>query len=73
MSLVVSAGAVTLLPIYVKNALIVTRPLQGDVPTIDLVLGYAKANTSPVLKRILARADDLVALVERKPGLTSAR
>lgn len=34
---------------FVKPALpasVVIRPLQGDVPTIDLVLGYSRSNTS---------------------------
>ena len=63
MSLVASTGGFTLLPLYVRNALIpsvVARPLRGEVPTIDLVMGYNKSNTSPLLKRFLRRADDLV-------------
>ena len=52
-----------LLPIYVQNALIpsvVARPLHGEVPTIDLVMGYNKSNTSPLLKRFYKlRADEL--------------
>jgi LysR family hca operon transcriptional activator len=69
MSLVASTGGITLLPIYAKNLLlpsVVIRPLQGEVPTIDLVLGYSKSNTSPLLKRFLARADELVARVSQK-------
>jgi LysR family hca operon transcriptional activator len=31
----------------------ISRPLQGDVPTIDLVIGYSNANTSPILKLFL--------------------
>jgi LysR family hca operon transcriptional activator len=71
MSLVASTGGVTLLPLYAENLLapaVVTRPLQGDVPTIDLVLGYSKSNTSPLLKRFLARADELAAAVRKKPS-----
>jgi len=63
MSLVASAGGVTLLPLYAQNLLspsVVLRPLQGEVPTIDLVMGYSRANTSPLLKRFLARSDELV-------------
>ncbi len=66
MSLVVSTGGVTLLPLYARNLLsplVVTRPLQGEPPTIDLMMGYSKANTSPLLKSFLARADELVARV----------
>jgi LysR family hca operon transcriptional activator len=68
-SLVASTGGMTLLPLYAQNFLppsVVSRPLQGDAPTIDLVLGYSKANTSPLLKRFLARADELVARVSQK-------
>jgi LysR family hca operon transcriptional activator len=67
MSLVASTGGFTLLPIYVQNALIpsvVARPLRGEVPTIDLVMGYNKSNTSLLLKSFLHRADELV---ERGP------
>jgi LysR family hca operon transcriptional activator len=62
MSLVASTGGFTLLPLYVRNALIpsvVARPLHGEVPTIDLAMGYNKSNTSPLLKRFLLRADEL--------------
>ena len=64
MSLVASTGGVTLLPLYAQNLLspgIVVRPLRGEAPTIDLVLGYSRSNTSPLLKRFLARTDELVA------------
>jgi LysR family hca operon transcriptional activator len=63
MSLVASTGGFTLLPLYVRNALIpsvVARPLRGKVPTIDLMMGYNKSNASPLLKRFLLRADELV-------------
>jgi LysR family hca operon transcriptional activator len=69
MSLVASTGAVALLPSYVTNVLIpgvVARPLQGEPPTVDLMMGYNKSNTSPLLKRFLARADDLVAAIQEK-------
>ncbi|HUD86922.1 MAG TPA: LysR family transcriptional regulator [Xanthobacteraceae bacterium] len=66
MSLVASTGGVTLLPLYARNLLspaVVVRPLQGQAPTIDLVMGYSRSNTSPLLKRFLSRADDLIAAV----------
>jgi LysR family hca operon transcriptional activator len=72
MSLVVSTGGVTLLPLYVQNMLIpsvVARPLQGEIPTIDLVMGYNKSNTSPLLKQFVSRADELVAGVRRQSSL----
>ena len=52
-SLITSTRGVTLAPRYVENMLppsIVVRPLQGEVPTIDLMMGYNKSNTSPLLK-----------------------
>ena len=66
LSLVTSTGGVSLLPLYVKLMLpasVVIRPLQRDVPTIELVLGYSRSNTSALLKRFLARADQLIARV----------
>jgi LysR family hca operon transcriptional activator len=72
LSLVTSTGGVTLLPLYVRLMLppsVVIRPLEGEAPTIDLVLGYSRSNTSALLKRFLSRADELVASV----GLGSER
>ena len=72
MSLLVSIGGFTLLPLYVQNMLIpsvVARPLQGEPPTIDLVMGYNKSNTSALLKRFVSRADELVASVRRQNAL----
>jgi LysR family transcriptional regulator, hca operon transcriptional activator len=63
MSLVASTGGVTLLPLYAQNLLsssVVMRPLQGRPPMIDLVMGYSRSSTSPLLKRFLARSDELV-------------
>jgi LysR family hca operon transcriptional activator len=68
MSLVASTGGVTVLPIYARHVLspsVVLRPLKGEPPTIDLFIGYNRSNTSPLLKRFLARADELVAAVAR--------
>jgi LysR family transcriptional regulator, hca operon transcriptional activator len=72
MSLVESTGGVTLFPLYMKKWLIssvVARPLQGKAPTIDLVLGYNKSNTSPWLKRFLSHADELVRCVQKQISL----
>ncbi len=66
MSLVASTRSVALLPAYAQNFLpwsVISRPLSGEVPTIDLVVGYNKANTSPILKLFLSRIDDLIARV----------
>jgi LysR family transcriptional regulator, hca operon transcriptional activator len=61
-SLVAATRGVALLPASAKNFLprsVVSRPLKGETPTIDLVVGYHKANTSPFLKMFLSRIDDL--------------
>jgi LysR family hca operon transcriptional activator len=61
-SLVASTRGVALLPASAENFLpwsVVSRPLKGEAPTIDLAVGYHKANTSPILKTFLSRIDDL--------------
>jgi LysR family transcriptional regulator, hca operon transcriptional activator len=63
-SIIASTHAVTLLPAYAKNFLpvaLTSRPIQGDAPTVDLVVGYNKANSSPILKLFLTRVDKLIA------------
>src|ERR1700686_3748274 len=68
-SLIASTGGVALLPVYALNFLprsVVSRPLTGIAPTIDLVLGYYKANTSSLLKLFLSRTDDLIAQVSKR-------
>jgi len=69
-SLIASTRGLGLLPAYAQNFLprsVTSRPLQGDTPTVDLVLGYNRANQSPVLKLLLSRLDELVARVSRPP------
>ncbi len=69
MSLIASTRGVALLPAYAQNFLpwsVTSRPLKGDPPTIDLVLGYNKANRSPILTLLLSRLDELVARVLKK-------
>jgi LysR family hca operon transcriptional activator len=68
-SLIMSTRGVGLLPAYTQNFLpssVTSRPLKGDTPTVDLVLGYNKSNKSPVLKLLLSRLDELIARVSRK-------
>jgi LysR family transcriptional regulator, hca operon transcriptional activator len=68
MSLIASTRGVGLLPAYAQNFLpssVTSRPLKGDVPTVDLVLGYRKSNQSPILKLLLSRLDELVARVSK--------
>src|SRR5438876_7326534 len=69
MSLIASTRGVGLLPAYAQNLLpssVTTRPLKGDTPTIDLVLGYKKSNQSPILKLLLSRLEELVARASNK-------
>ena len=68
-SLIMSTRGVGLLPAYAQNFLpasVTSRPLKGDVPTVDLVLGYRKSNQSPILKLLLSRVDELVARASTK-------
>jgi LysR family hca operon transcriptional activator len=61
-SLIVSTGGIGLLPLYARNLLpksVVSRPIRGAPPMIDLVLGYNEANTSPQLKFLLSKVDEL--------------
>ncbi len=62
MSLIASTRGVALLPAYAKNFLpwaVTSRPLEGEPPTIDLVIGYNKTNTSTILGLFLSRIDQL--------------
>lgn len=66
MSLVASTGGISLVPLYAQNMLapnVVARALEGGTPTVDLALGYSQANTSPLLRRLLSRTDELIANV----------
>ncbi len=69
MSLIASTRGVGLLPAYAQNFLpssITSRPLEGEAPTVELVLGYKKSNKSSILKLLLSRLDELVARVSKK-------
>ena len=68
-SLIMSTRGVGLLPAYAQNFLpasVTSRPLKGESPTVDLVLGYRKSNQSPILKLLLSRLDELVARASKK-------
>jgi len=68
-SLIASTGGVGLLPAYAQNFLpasVTSRPLKGNAPTVELVLGYKKSNPSPILKLLLSRLDELVARASKK-------
>ena len=69
-SLVASTRGVALLPASAENFLpwsVISRPLKGEAPTIDLMVGYHKANTSPILRIFLSRIDDLTTRISSKP------
>jgi LysR family hca operon transcriptional activator len=51
-----------LLPAYARNLLppsVVSRPLEGNAPMIDIAVGYSKSNTSPIVKLFLSRLGEL--------------
>jgi LysR family hca operon transcriptional activator len=67
-SLVVSTRGVSLLPLYARNLFppsVVSRPLAGAPPMIDLVLGFKETNRSPLLKTLLAKVDEIKFQVEK--------
>jgi LysR family hca operon transcriptional activator len=62
MSLVASTRGLALMPGYAKNLLpesVVSRPLDGEQPMIEVAVGYSQSNTSPVLKLFLSRRGEL--------------
>ncbi|HZN10854.1 MAG TPA: LysR family transcriptional regulator [Blastocatellia bacterium] len=62
-SLIASTGGVGLAPAYMEKLLpatLVARPLQGEVPTIDLVVGYLKTNRSSSLAVFLSNLGTLI-------------
>jgi LysR family hca operon transcriptional activator len=71
MSLIASTRGVALLPSYARLSLtrsVVSRPLAGEAPSIDLVLGCHRANSSPLLKLFLSRTEEMIAHASRNPG-----
>jgi LysR family hca operon transcriptional activator len=50
------------MPTYARNLLpptVVSRPLAGEPPTIEIAVGYSKLNASAVLALFLSRLDEL--------------
>lgn len=63
-SLVASTGGLTFLPAYVEPLLppsVVSRPLEGSSPMIEIAAGYRADNPSPVLATFLRNIDQLIA------------
>ncbi|WP_250475627.1 LysR family transcriptional regulator [Caballeronia sp. GAFFF1] len=62
LSLIASTRGVALLPSYAENFLpwsVTSRPLKGEAPTIDLVVGYNRTNRSPIVELFLSRIDSI--------------
>jgi LysR family hca operon transcriptional activator len=73
-SLVASTRGVGLLPVSIEDVLppgVVSRPLSGEQPTIDLMVGYRRDNDSPILHVFLTKLDELLA--QMGPGPTLRR
>lgn len=69
MSLVASTRGLALMPAYARNLLpwsVVSRPLEVEAPTIDVAVGYSRANRSPTLELFLSRLDELRELDEKR-------
>jgi LysR family transcriptional regulator, hca operon transcriptional activator len=61
-SLVASTRGLALMPAYANKLLpqsVVSRPLEGQPPTIEVAVGHSKSSTSPILKLFLARLEEL--------------
>jgi len=46
-------------PRHLNSAQFFMPSLKGEPPTVDLVVGYHKASTLPILKMFLSGIDDL--------------
>jgi LysR family transcriptional regulator, hca operon transcriptional activator len=76
MSLVASLRGVSLVPAYLQALMpwsVVSRPLAGEVPTIDLMVGHSRANESPVLKMFLSRLEELIGLASNAGARSAGR
>jgi LysR family transcriptional regulator, hca operon transcriptional activator len=63
MSLVASTRGLALMPAYAKSLLpwsVVSRPLEGEEPTIEVAVGYSTSNSSPILNVFLSRINELM-------------
>jgi LysR family hca operon transcriptional activator len=61
-SLVASTRGLALMPAYAKDLLprsVVSRPLQGEAPTIEVAVGWNRSNASPILRLFVSRLDEL--------------
>jgi LysR family hca operon transcriptional activator len=68
-SLVSSTRGFALLPIMAIPLLpwsVVGRPLKGTVPTVDLILAHHKGNTSPPVRLLTSKAEEMAGRVSEK-------
>jgi LysR family hca operon transcriptional activator len=66
MSLVASTGGIALLPASARRYLsgaVTSRRLAGEQPAVELLIGYHRANASPILEKFLAAIDGLSARI----------
>jgi LysR family transcriptional regulator, hca operon transcriptional activator len=66
MSLVASTRGLAMLPASVRGYLpasVASRPLAGEPPSIELLIGYHRANTSSILTKFLSGIDSLSARI----------
>lgn len=69
--LVGSTRGVALLPASIKDVLpwsVVSRPLSGEQPTIDLMVGYRRDNDSPILCLFLSKLEELLERMAAEGG-----
>jgi LysR family hca operon transcriptional activator len=62
MSLVASTRGLAVLPASAGNYLsgpLTARPFAGEQPTVDLLIGYHRTNSSPILAKFLAGIEEL--------------
>jgi LysR family hca operon transcriptional activator len=70
MSLVASTRGLALMPDYLEDLLpwsVVSRPLAGAEPTVDLVVGFSKSNASSTLALFVSRLGELTPPAKRRP------
>jgi LysR family hca operon transcriptional activator len=68
-SLVAFTGGICLLPLYAQNFLpktIISRPIQGVPPMVDLVIDYNEANKSLLLTVLLSKVEELKFRVRKR-------
>jgi LysR family hca operon transcriptional activator len=74
-SMIASTKGAGLFPLYARNLLpksVVSRPIRGTPPMIDLCMGYNASNRSPLLKFLLSKTEDLKFRVSNQRQETEA-